>query len=92
MGVLPLLHRYEGRVVGALDADEDGEEADLLHEGHQLVVIGEKHLDRAAIDEVVLSSDGIGELSVILPNDDVIGAPVPVTAASGDGADVGLGS
>jgi signal transduction histidine kinase len=38
-------------------------------------------LDRAAIDEVVLSSDGIGELSVILPDDEVVGAPVPVTAA-----------
>ncbi len=38
-------------------------------------------LDRAAIDEVVLSSEGVGELSVVLPDDEVVGVPVPVTAA-----------
>jgi hypothetical protein len=41
--VLALLRGDEGVFVGTLDADEDREEADLLHEAQQLVVVGEVH-------------------------------------------------
>jgi signal transduction histidine kinase len=73
---LALLYRRqaEDRAIVAAERRAQAVAADVA-------VAAGPELDRAAIDEVVLSSDGIGELSVILPNDDVIGAPVPVTAA-----------
>ena len=39
--VLVLLRLAEGFLVGALDADEDGDQAGLGHQPHQLVVLGQ---------------------------------------------------